>query len=188
MSRNIQAGLWLTLGVAAWLWLFTNVAFAHTDAELDAWHDSWHERLLHAATTGSRDLTQEWTDMVRRHPCQLGGNCVVVDKPARRSVDVRNDSVPLAPDAIRSLVETYFPAEWVDEALSVSYCESRWNPGAKNPKSTASGLFQFLAKTWERYGRGDVFDPEANVAAAARMTQRYVELGHWRWLGWTCQP
>ena len=89
---------------------------------------------------------------------------------------------------MRALIERFFPAEWVDEALAVSWCESRWNPSAKNRSSSASGLFQFLRSTWQRYGEGSVFDPVANVRAAAAMTQRYEELGHWRWAGWSCQP
>ena len=31
-------------------------------------------------------------------------------------------------------------------------CESGGNPSAKNPRSSASGLFQFLASTWARWG------------------------------------
>ncbi|NIR38564.1 MAG: transglycosylase SLT domain-containing protein, partial [Actinobacteria bacterium] len=48
----------------------------------------------------------------------------------------------------RGLVETYWPAELVEEALSVIHCESRGNPLAVNSTSSASGLFQFLPSTW----------------------------------------
>ena len=40
---------------------------------------------------------------------------------------------------------------------------------AKNPTSSAKGLFQFTDATWARYGRGDVRDADANIAAAAKL-------------------
>lgn len=45
------------------------------------------------------------------------------------------------------------------------------DPNAQNPNSSAGGLFQFVDKTWQQYGRGgNKFDPEANADAAARLT------------------
>jgi len=85
-------------------------------------------------------------------------------------------------------VEAYFPAAWVDEALAVIQCESRFNPAAKNPHSTASGLFQFLRSTWDQWGEGSVFDAGQNVKAAALMVQHYEDQSWWRWAGWSCQP
>lgn len=60
----------------------------------------------------------------------------------------------------RPLIAAHFPASAVDRAIAVCNCESGGNPTARNPRSTATGLFQIL--------RGPV-DPEANVALAARM-------------------
>lgn len=45
------------------------------------------------------------------------------------------------------------PVSW---ASNSSLCqlvrhESSWNPGAKNPSSSAFGLFQFLKSTWKRF-------------------------------------
>jgi nucleoid-associated protein YgaU len=42
-------------------------------------------------------------------------------------------------------------------------CESGGNPKAKNPSSTASGLFQFVNGTWRAYGGGE-FAPTARQA------------------------
>lgn len=42
-------------------------------------------------------------------------------------------------------------------------CESGGNPRAKNPSSTASGLFQFINGTWRAYGGGE-FAPTAKQA------------------------
>lgn len=42
-------------------------------------------------------------------------------------------------------------------------CESGGNPRAQNPRSSASGLFQFIDSTWRRYG-GLEFAPRAKDA------------------------
>lgn len=59
----------------------------------------------------------------------------------------------------------------------IAFCESRFNPRAKNPSSTASGLFQFLDTTWagNRYGAAgfSVWSPFANAMGAAYHMSRY---------------
>jgi hypothetical protein len=47
--------------------------------------------------------------------------------------------------------------------------ESKFNPNAKNPNSSASGLFQFINSTARQYGLADPFDPAASTDAAARL-------------------
>jgi len=47
--------------------------------------------------------------------------------------------------------------------------ESSFNPLARNPNSTAGGLFQFLDGTARNYGLRDKFDPAAASDAAARL-------------------
>ncbi len=79
---------------------------------------------------------------------------------------------PADVESWRPLVAAYFPADRVDEALKVIWCESRGDPSAKNPNSTASGLFQILRGWWSgdwstAIPAFDPFDPEANVAAAS---------------------
>lgn len=72
--------------------------------------------------------------------------------------DYTNESTQ---DTIRRLAKIYrFPE---DTALRIGYCESRFNPTAKNRLSSASGLFQFTRTTWENYCEGDVFDKEDNT-------------------------
>lgn len=73
----------------------------------------------------------------------------------------------------RPLVEYYFHAEDVEWALRVMRCESRGDPNAANPRSSARGLFQHLKRLWpERavsagWPGADILDPEANIAVAA---------------------
>jgi hypothetical protein len=73
----------------------------------------------------------------------------------------------------RPVVDTYFAEDRVDWALRIMECESRGDPNAKNPNSSASGLFQHLARLWPDraaaagWADADVFDPFANIAVAA---------------------
>lgn len=57
-------------------------------------------------------------------------------------------------------------------AFNIMWCESRGNPNAKNPRSTATGLFQIL---------NGPYDPAANVKLAYEM---YSKRG---WQPWVCK-
>lgn len=85
----------------------------------------------------------------------------------------------------RPLVELHFRDSDVDRALCLIGYESGGDPDVRNPDSTAAGLFQFLRATWDNvpvditggsYDSFRVYDPEANVKAAAWLQKRY---------GWT---
>lgn len=94
------------------------------------------------------------------------------------------DSEPAEP-SVEALVFTYFDADDAGRALAVIDCESGGDPDAKNPRSTASGLFQHLASMWpERsvaagWAGYDVFDPRANVAVAAWLVYEGGGWSHW---------
>ena len=94
----------------------------------------------------------------------------------------------------RPLVEQYFPAELVDEALAVMKCESKGDPAAYNSRSGASGLFQFIPNTWNwasskaGWAGASPFDPEANVASAAWLVQWSLSKGNGAWSHWSCKP
>ena len=84
----------------------------------------------------------------------------------------------------RPVVASYFPEDRIDWALRIIECESRGDPLAKNPSSTASGLFQHLASLWDEraakagWDGSDVFDPFANIAVAAWLLDTGGP-GHW---------
>lgn len=96
----------------------------------------------------------------------------------------------------RPLVQKYFPADLVEQALAVMQCESGGNPDAVNRYSGASGLFQFLKGTWAiasyRAGWGGYsrFDPEANIASAAWLVDYSIRTNHpsGPWGHWSCRP
>lgn len=85
----------------------------------------------------------------------------------------------------RPLVSAFFRPEDVDRALRVIWCESKGDPEAANPTSTARGLFQHLGSRWERRSEraglagADIFDPVANVAVAAWLVYHYGGWSHW---------
>ena len=95
-------------------------------------------------------------------------------------------------DQWRSLVEEYFAPGEVERAMQILECESHGDPYAKNPRSSAAGLFQFLHGTWDHaaaqldlpdYAEGGPYDAAANIKAAAWLVS---EGGGWS--HWTCAP
>lgn len=61
------------------------------------------------------------------------------------------------------------PRQYLENAAVV---ESRCNPNAGASSSSAKGLGQFINSTWRAYGNGqDVYDPNANADAMARLTK-----------------
>jgi hypothetical protein len=124
--------------------------------------------------------------------CRLvspGATCAITVVAGGLSVPV--DSYDLLPESAagtadwRSLVSVYFEPHHVDRALRVIGCESGGRPDAKNPISTASGLFQHLGSLWPAraasagWAGSDVFDPVANVAVAAWLVYDGGGWSHW---------
>ena len=95
-----------------------------------------------------------------------------------------NSEFAAAVERWRPLVSIHFPSDRVDWALRIIECESHGDPDAKNPRSTASGLFQHLASLWSEraaeagWAGADVFDPQANIAVAAWLLETGGP-GHW---------
>lgn len=72
---------------------------------------------------------------------------------------------------IRKIISDAAVANGVDPnaMLTIAWLESRGNPNAKNPNSSAGGLFQFIDSTAHQYGLGNKYDPVASSHAAARL-------------------
>lgn len=71
-----------------------------------------------------------------------------------------------------------------EELYRIIACESSFNPDAKNPKSTAYGLCQFLDSTWEYVEKKWAMDlnrysPEDQLYACERLL-REEGLIHWQ--------
>ena len=55
------------------------------------------------------------------------------------------------------------------ELYDTVVCESNWNENAKNPKSTASGISQFLDSTFKQYCEGDKKNPFDQLECMVKM-------------------
>lgn len=114
----------------------------HTEAQLGEWLAGWEARFEAqfdgpGADPGILDaLWTERADWERRHPCSrvLGFKCA---PKAHRGMGSNVEQW-------RPLVAQHFPASEVERALCIMSYESGGNPNAKNPRSSASGLFQHL--------------------------------------------
>ena len=141
------------------------LALFHPAADLDGWLEEW---TVEAVESLDVPLLAEYTDMATRHPAYFGRPSTTF-APKRRNVVAWTGSV----EQWRGLVESYFRPADVAWALRVMACESGGNPNAKHPRSSASGLFQHLARYWPGrssragWAGASIFDPVANVAVAA---------------------
>ena len=129
----------------------------------------------------SPSLLYEWTDMAERHPCQIRRRCPTY-RPARYSAQTWSGNV----EQWRPLVARYFRPGDVATAMRILACENtQGNPSAKNPRSSATGLFQHLARYWTaRSAAAGVpgssrTDPVANVIVAAWLRDQRGGWNHW---------
>jgi soluble lytic murein transglycosylase-like protein len=75
--------------------------------------------------------------------------------------------------ALEAGIADGLPRDW---ALRVAWCESRWDPRARNRWTGAAGLYQFVPRTWAATPQGQAgmspYDAEANARAAAWLYAR----------------
>jgi soluble lytic murein transglycosylase-like protein len=151
----------------------------HTSGELSAWRQDWSARIEATGYMPTVELLIEHHGMMELHRRR-----VLVMPPEPRTVR----PVAAGVEQWRTLVAAYFAPEHVEAALRVMACESAGDPDARNP-SGASGLFQHMVRYWpERAAKAgwagaSVFDPAANVAVAAWLSDGGADWSHW-----TCRP
>lgn len=155
----------------AWVWWFTaamwGMASAHPGHELEEWRQAWTQDVLEVGAL-TPEHVEVWRDMADRHGCAWPGTECLRIAPQPRQI-----APPPSVESWRPLVAAYFQPADVDLALLVIGCESGGDPNAKNPNSTASGLFQHLASYWDGrasaagWAGSSIWNPEANVAVAA---------------------
>jgi len=74
---------------------------------------------------------------------------------------------------VRALVTAYFEPTDVNKAVRIAWCESRFDPKAKDLRTGGVGIFNHLPKYWEQraenagFPDADPTDPQASTAAAA---------------------
>lgn len=150
---------------------------AHSTMELDEWVEQWQHEATEREVVSVEHLA-EFLDMRDRHPWYFEYTPPAPTPrrspaPSQSTVD---RSMGTNVEQWRGLVASYFPAGQVDLALCVMLHESGGNPNAKNPTSSARGLFQVLASLWApHYGVSfsDLYDPTTNVRIAADIWSDY---------------
>jgi hypothetical protein len=70
-------------------------------------------------------------------------------------------------DIVRDAAEAQ--GEDAATALRIVELESGGDPRAANRESSARGLFQFIDRTWARFGGGDRFDPNLNATRGVQL-------------------
>ena len=150
-------------------------AYAHTDAQLDAWSTEWeHQAKLEGFSDKVMTVYEDWAT---RHPRYF-------NRPVPHSHPQRTYSGGV--EQWRPLVATYFRPDDVDRALRIMECESGGVASAANKSSSARGLFQHLGKYWVArsaaagFAGVSIFDPTANVATAAWLRDQPGGWLHWR--------
>ena len=78
---------------------------------------------------------------------------------------------PAAPQNIQEIIENAAIKHGVPVSAMVNTAgiESNFNPSAKNPNSSAGGLYQFIDSTAKNYHLANKFDPVQSADAAARL-------------------
>ena len=82
----------------------------------------------------------------------------------------------------RSLVEQYFPAHAVEEALRVMTCESGGDPHAYNAGNYGLMQISYVHAAKVNGSLSRLFEPEENLRVAAII---YADSG---WIPWSCRP
>ena len=74
-------------------------------------------------------------------------------------------------EIVRQCEEADFP---IDVALKYAECESGFNPNAKNPSSSAKGVFSFIDGTWDYIkAEGHPFDYKENIKQFIKWFPKY---------------
>jgi hypothetical protein len=81
---------------------------------------------------------------------------------------------------LQAIINAAAEKEGLDPELlqKIGGAESGLRAGAKNPKSTAKGLFQFVDKTWAEMGGkpGEQYNPQKNAELGARYVKRNMDM------------
>lgn len=162
--RTLAAAIVAILITAGLVILGAVPAGAHTPEEISAWKADWLERAVAGPLTS--ELLEELADFRLRYISPEVGS----DTENRSSQPTSSRPAPSRPSVEhwRPLVAKYFTEADVETALCLIWHESRGDPTAKNPSSSAAGLFQILDFWWEHFG-GDRYDPETNIATASKI-------------------
>lgn len=67
-----------------------------------------------------------------------------------------------------------------DLALDLAEIESQLNPKAKNPRSTAKGVYQWIDSSWDSFCEGDVLNHRDNIDCTMKVLGKDIKnIKHW---------
>ena len=120
-------------------------------------------------------------------------SAVAAERPLAetQAAEIPVETTIVEPPAVRQLIEAAFPVEHLETALRVAACESSFMPDAVNRSSGATGVFQFMRKTWTWVcdnaqvdcDHDARLDPVQNIRAAAFL----VDAPGGGWRHWECK-
>lgn len=140
-------------------------ADAHTEQEKSLWWTQWH-RSVELAGGMTPGLLAEAQEFIERHEVAPSR-----PEPARPRASAGQGMGSGDVERWRGLVASY--GGWnVDTMLCLMAKESGGNPNAKNPRSSATGLFQIMASVWGPEYPGNLYDPAHNVYVARQVWAR----------------
>jgi hypothetical protein len=116
---------------------------------------SMHKRADKAQETGLADFNQRFGSLDG-----VSDGFTVPGTADAAALPAGNSQAPAAP--LNPASEDYFER--------LAQVESGGNPSARNPNSSAAGLYQFTSATAKQYGLADPLDPVASRAAVERFT------------------
>lgn len=104
-------------------------------------------------------------------------------KVSNEILDVPKTEAPINEDfdKIKEIVESKAEEYGVDKELAIDLCmyEAKGcQPEIKNPNSSATGLFQFVDKTWDGLCKGERTNPTDNADCAMRLISE-GGISHW---------
>lgn len=105
---------------------------------------------------------------------EVGDETTVADEEGASETTIETPTARwLSEVEVRAFVKTYFEPTDVNKAVRIAWCESRFDPNAKDLRTGGVGLFNHLPQYWAERAESAGFegaeptDPEASIAAAA---------------------
>ena len=132
--------------------------------------------LLSAAILGSTGVVTPLPSPTYTHPLPPPPPLTQIVHAAEKDISEVESVLESPKEVIHSLSEEYKVNYQV--ALAIATSESTLDPLAKNPKSSAKGLYQFTDATWKEQCQGDVLNVKDNAKCAMSLMQKGQ---YWRW-------
>lgn len=127
------------------------------------------KNLLYSDDLSDDDYDQIFTDNTQKEETNPAFPHIFIPTP-KQSQEYTNNYSGNIPNLIHQMIPDKQKA---DILTSIAYNESGFKINSKNPKSSASGLFQFTNDTKQRFGYGNT--AESQIEAASRLYDTHLQ-------------